>query len=152
MTVKRGQRATATSESEVGFTVTNAGTSACELQGYPTLTLLGPKGPIASSAATFGPTPSQLTLAPKASGGFVMEYVAAGGITTCGETQSAHVVGVKVLLAAARGSAVEAKGGFYMCPANAPTIKLSAVLSYAEYQELLRVTDDSQATTTTTTS
>jgi hypothetical protein len=149
--VKRGKiSVAANAEVEAGFAVTNVGVTSCKLQGYPTLTLLSATGTVPSVVTKIGPTPPQLSLQPNAGAGFVLEYDAAGGITTCAESKSAHVVGIKVLFPQTSGHAVEAKVGFYMCPASAPTIKVTSLLSSAQYNEFLGVTGTSQSTTTTT--
>ncbi|MGH9169455.1 MAG: DUF4232 domain-containing protein [Acidimicrobiales bacterium] len=149
LNVKMGKTSVSTSVVEIGFEVVNHGASGCRIEGDPTLRLLGASGALAASISFFGPSPPELPLLPSASGGFVMQYTAAGGITTCDEADSAHVVGIDVSLPMATGSAQDVKVGLHACPASSPTVKVSAVLSLADYHDLLHVTGGSTTTTTT---
>lgn len=122
---------------EVPFSIANTGSQPCSLDGYPTLTLVGPSGDLSAQVShegqgeVFQVAPATVTLPANSSeaAAFVLAYsdVPSGGQTSCPK--------VDEIEAALPGetSAVGFSQTFYPC--GAPNIDVSAVITYAQYQE-----------------
>lgn len=136
LTLSSGKTGAATGTIFLGFTLTNSSHSACTIDGYPTVVLIGPSGDVDAQVSHSAPgeifsnSPASVTLEPGVTGsaGFVVAYtdVQSNGQTSCPE------VDVIELTMPDENGQFHAARRFYPC--GAPSISVSPVVSGATYK------------------
>jgi hypothetical protein len=131
----RGRKAASKSLVEQGFLVLNIGTSVCSLGSEVRVTFRGAKR-LAPKLGSFGPNGSKLLLPPQGEGGVVIAFVPPGG-RLCGQKDNSEVSTVTLSWPGSSGPSLALKDYFHSCPKHDPTIELTDMLTYFQYESFL---------------
>ncbi|MGA2209128.1 MAG: DUF4232 domain-containing protein [Acidimicrobiales bacterium] len=112
-----------------GFLITNTGTVACTIEGYPGLVLVPASGQVSPVVRRVGQTPRVVTLKAGGEAAFTIEY---GDEPVDGQQTCPTIVGLDVTLPQS-GGAVSVTARFSPC--GAPNLNVSEVLSLALYHQ-----------------
>jgi hypothetical protein len=112
-----------------GFLITNTGTVACTIEGYPGLLLVPASGQVSPVVRRVGQTPRVVTLKAGGEAAFTIEY---GDEPVDGQQTCPTIVGLDVTLPQS-GGAVSVTARFSPC--GAPNLNVSEVLSLALYHQ-----------------
>jgi len=130
LSVARGRSSGAASTIGLGFVVTNGGARTCTLEGYPTIVLVPASGnvhPVFTETGSVAP----VHLAAGGKAGFLLEY---SDLPVDGQTTCPSVVAVDVTLPRPGGTS---KVAATFSPCGAPDVRLTPVLSEAQYNALV---------------
>jgi hypothetical protein len=136
LALKVGKTQGAAGSIYIGFTLADKTSQGCTLNGYPTIGLGGPGGPVVpqvsheGQGAIFGDHPSTVALPPggAAGAGFVLSY---SDIQQNGQTSCPQVTAISVTLPGQSTAFHMHERRFYPC--GAPNLSVSAIVSETVY-------------------